>query len=66
MNFDEKAIIKIENCIKHNENHLIEYVEFAQELENAGKHEGYQYLMEFQALVRESNACLVKALHSIK
>jgi hypothetical protein len=66
MDFTEKAVIRIEHWIRHNENHLQEYKTFAHELEKAGKHEGSQYLQEVQALIRESNNCLVKALHTIE
>ena len=65
MEFIEKARIRIEHWINHNEDHLQEYEPFAHELESAGKNESARYIREMTALITQSNDCLRRALKAL-
>lgn len=65
MNFLEKARIRMEHWIHHNDHHLEEYEEFSRELEGAGKAECAQHVREMISLAARSNECLRKALDSL-
>ena len=65
MEMEEKAIIRIEHWLRHNESHLEEYKRFAEDLDRAGNLETAQYIQEMAALMAVSNECLKKALASL-
>ena len=65
MDFIEKAKIRIEHWIRHNEDHLEEYEAFARKLETAGKNECAGHIREMAALVARSSEHLGKALRSL-
>ena len=65
MEFIEKARIRIEHWINHNEDHLQEYEPFAHELASAGKNESARYIREMTALIAQSNDCLRRALKAL-
>ncbi len=65
MEFIEKAKIRIDHWIEHNEDHLQEYEPLAQELESAGKAESARCIREMTALIAESNECLRRALTTL-
>ena len=66
MDLTEKAKIRIEHWIRHNEDHLEEYEAFARELETAGKNETARYIREIAALMAQSTEHLEKALRSLE
>jgi len=61
MNLLEKAGIRIDHWISHNENHLKEYEAFADELDAAGKSESARHVRKTAALTAEGNQCLRQA-----
>ena len=65
MELIEKAVIRIEHWVEHNENHLKEYETFAHELEAAGKNETAKHIRDMAALTAQSSDCLRKALKSL-
>jgi len=65
MEFIEKAGIRIEHWIKHNEHHLQEYEPLAHELESADKNESARYMREMTALMAQGNDCLRSALKAL-
>lgn len=58
----EKAKIRLEHWITHNEHHYEEYETFADQLEKAGKAESAKYVREMMTLTNQSTACLKEAL----
>ncbi len=66
MDFIEKARIRIEHWIKHNEDHLQEYEVFAEQLEEAGKKGSSEYVREMIELTKKSNECLRNALKTLE
>lgn len=66
MDLIEKAKIRIEHWIKHNEEHLEEYEAFARELESANKKESAGYVREMAALTVQGTEHLDKALRSLE
>lgn len=65
MEFAEKAKIRIEHWLKHNESHLNDYREFAEELEAAGISASAGHIREMISWTIESNQCLNKALNAL-
>ena len=65
MEFLEKAKIRIEHWIEHNDQHQEEYANFAQNLAEAGKLEAAKHIQEMVDLSAQSNDCLKKALKAI-
>ena len=65
MEFIEKAQIRIEHWLTHNESHIKEYETFAEELEAAGKNESAANIREMAALAAQSNVCLRRALNAL-
>ena len=63
MEFDEKARIRIEHWLNHNESHLNGYREFAEQLEAAGMSAGAVHIRNMIALTIKSNQCLMEALN---
>lgn len=62
MDFIEKAKIRLEHWISHNDHHGEEYEIFADHLEAAGKMESAKNIREMMELTAKSNDCLRKAL----
>ncbi len=62
MDFAEKARIRIEHWVSHNEHHQEEYEMFAEQLEQSGKAESAGQIREMVRLTAESTECLRKAL----
>ncbi len=65
MDFDEKARIRIEHWIEHNDHHLEDYEQFANQLEDAGKLESARSIREMADFTQKSTACLRKALEAL-
>jgi hypothetical protein len=65
MDIVEKAKIRLENWIHHNDHHGEEYELFADQLEEAGKGESAKYIREMIELSSKSNECLKKALNAL-
>ena len=66
MDFIEKARIRLENWITHNDHHQEEYEIFAEQLESAGTKDSSVHVREMIALTIESNECLRKALKALE
>ena len=66
MDFIEKARLRLENWITHNDHHQEEYEMFAEQLESAGKNESSVHVREMIALTAKSTECLRKALKAIE
>jgi len=65
MDFIEKAKLRLESWITHNEHHQEDYDEFIQQLEAAGKHKSSKHVREMMALTVQSTECLKKALKAL-
>jgi hypothetical protein len=65
MDFSEKAKIRMEHWLKHNESHITEYGRFVKELEAAGMQAGAGHIREMIAWTAKGNACLREALEVI-
>ena len=65
MEFLEKAKIRLEHWIEHNEQHQEEYSKFASELAEAGKLEAAKQIEAMVELTAKSSACLKKALEAM-
>ncbi len=65
MDFNEKARIRLEHWIDHNEHHLEDYEQFANELEGAGRIESARSIREMMDLTRKSTTCLKNALDTL-
>ena len=66
MEFIEKAKIRIDHWIHHNEHHNEEYEMFADQLEEAGKSESARCVREMIELTSKSTACLKNALNALE
>lgn len=65
MDFAEKAKIRLEHWITHNDHHQEEYEMFAEQLEAANKKESAKHLREMISLNLKSTECLRKALKAL-
>jgi len=65
MDFVERAKIRLEHWITHNDHHHEEYEMLAEQLEEAGKEDSAQFLREMIELSSRSNDCLKKALQAL-
>jgi hypothetical protein len=65
MDFLEKAKIRLEHWISHNDHHQEEYEAFAEQLETAKKKESAKYLREMMSLNSKSTECLREALKAL-
>ena len=65
MEFTEKAKIRLEHWIDHNEHHQEEYEMFCEQLEEAGKLESARAIREMIELTDRSTAMLKKALENL-
>ena len=66
MEFMEKARVRLDNWIHHNEHHTEEYEIFADQLEEAGMAKSAGYIREMVELTSKSTDCLKKALKSLE
>jgi hypothetical protein len=66
MDFVDKARVRLERWITHNDDHQSEYQTFADQLEGAGKKESAKYIREMIQLSAKSNDCLRRALEALK
>ena len=66
MDFIEKAKIRLEHWIHHNEHHNEEYELFADQLDEAGKKESAASIREMMELTLRSTECLQKALKALE
>ena len=65
MDFIEKAKIRLEHWISHNDHHQEEYEMFAEQLEKADRNESAKFIREMVELNSKSNECLRKALQAL-
>ena len=66
MDFVEKALVRLNHWIAHNDSHQQEYEKFAAELEEAGKTASALQIREMVALSKRSRECLRKALGALE
>ena len=66
MDFIEKAKIRLENWITHNDHHQEEYELFAKQLKEAGKNASLEYVREMTELTAKSSESLRKALTALE
>ena len=66
MDFIEKARIRLENWITHNDHHQAEYEVFAEQLKEAVKIESSEHVREMMEMTSKSNECLRKALKALE
>ena len=66
MGFIEKARIRLENWITHNDHHQEAYEMFAEQLEDAGKNESSKHVREMIEMTVRINECLRKALKALE
>ena len=65
MDLVDRAKIRIEHWISHNEHHSEDYESFTKELDEAGKAESARYIREMLDLSSRSAECLKKALKAL-
>jgi hypothetical protein len=65
MDFVEKAQVRLNHWIAHNDSHQREYETFAAQLEEAGKTASAEQIREMAALSEKSSQCLRKALATL-
>ena len=66
MDFVEKALVRLNHWIAHNDSHQQEYEKFAAELEEAGKTASALQIRQMVALSKRSRECLRKALEALE
>ena len=66
MDFVEKAKIRLEHWITHNDHHQEEYEMFVEQLEEAGKKESAEQVRQMVSLTSRSTDCLRKALKALE
>ena len=66
MEFIEKAKVRLEHWISHNEHHEEEYEDFARQLENAGQDEAAGHIRKMMEFTRQGTDCLRKSVDAIK
>ena len=66
MDFVEKASVRLNHWIAHNDSHQEEYERFAAELEEAGKSVSARQIREMVALSKKSGECLRRALKDLE
>ena len=62
MDFKEKAKIRLESWITHNDHHQEEYEMFAEQLEEANRTDSAKHIRDMIELNSKSNECLRQAL----
>jgi len=66
MDFIEKAKIRLERWITHDQHHMEEYEDFLKKLQEAGKQESADHIREMIVLTAKSTECLHKALDALE
>ena len=66
MEFVEKARVRLNHWLAHNDSHQQEYEKFAAELEAAGRTASALQIREMVTLSAKSGECLRKALQSLE
>ena len=66
MDILEKARIRLEHWITHNDHHQEEYVMFAEQLEEAGKEKSAKEVRKMIELTARSTQCLRDALKELQ
>jgi hypothetical protein len=66
MDFVERARLKLEHWMDHNEKHREQYAGFAAQLEQAGKPASAVHVREMAELARKSQDCLHRALKALE
>ncbi len=66
MDFVEKARIRLEHWITHNDHHQEEYEMFAEQLQDAEKKESADNIREMMELTAKGTDCLRKALKALE
>ena len=61
----EKAKIRLQSWITHNDHHQEEYEMFAEQLEEANKTDSAKHMREMIELNSKSNECLRQALKAL-
>jgi hypothetical protein len=65
MDFTEKARVRLEHWISHNDHHREDYEKFLKELQEAGQTESARHIREMMDLTLRSTECLRKALKAL-
>jgi len=65
MDFKEKAKIRLQSWITHNDHHQEEYEMFAEQLEEANRTDSAKHIREMMELNSKSNECLRQALKAL-
>ncbi|MGD8562064.1 MAG: hypothetical protein PVG03_06000 [Desulfarculaceae bacterium] len=65
MDFSEKAKIRLEHWVAHDQGHLTEYKAFAQELSDAGLAQSAEAISDLAGCVEKGIACMQRALASL-
>ena len=65
MDFVERAKIRIEHWVTHNDHHLEEYELFAEQLEEAGRNESAKDIRQMIEMTARSTDCLRNALNNL-
>ncbi len=65
MDFKEKAIVRLDHWIHHNEHHHEEYELFAEQLEEAGKKESAKHIREMMKYTLNCKKRKKKALEDL-
>jgi formyltetrahydrofolate hydrolase len=65
MDLMEKAKIRLQSWITHNDHHQEEYEMFAEQLEEANRTESAKHIREMIQLNSKSNECLRQALKAL-
>ncbi|MBW1703980.1 MAG: hypothetical protein JRJ86_02305 [Deltaproteobacteria bacterium] len=66
MDFVEKARIRLEHWITHNDHHQEEYGMFVEQLEDAGKKESAEHVRKMVGFTAKSTDCLREALKALE
>ncbi len=66
MEFVEKARVRLNHWLDHNDSHQQEYEKFAAELEEAGRTASALQVREMVTLSKRSGECLRRALQSLE
>jgi ferric-dicitrate binding protein FerR (iron transport regulator) len=66
MDFVEKAVIRLNHWLSHNQSHEEEYERFAKQLDELGKAESAVQIREMIRLSKQSRTCLQRALKSLE
>ena len=66
MDFVEKAKIRLEHWITHNDHHQEEYEMFVEQLQDAGKKDAAGNIREMMKLTAKATDCLRKTLETFE